>query len=79
MLIQHFQQICSEFHPEEKFVISGGDKCYQIRYIINSFSSASKQTWYVPRDVTFDERRGVGCRSQFCPICQYNKDKPQKY
>ena len=78
MSLQRFQQIRGSFHPEDKSVLSGGDKCYQIRYIMNSFNAASKQTWYVPGDVTFDEG-GVGCRSRYCPVRQYNKDKPQKY
>jgi Transposase IS4 len=28
--------------------------------------------------MAFDEG-GVGCRSRYCPVCQYNKDKPQKF
>jgi hypothetical protein len=28
--------------------------------------------------LSFDEG-GVGCRSRYCPVRQYNKDKPQKF
>ena len=78
MSIRRFMQIRGAFHPEDKALAAGGDKCYQIRYALNSFKEASKRTWFPPKDVTFDEG-GVGCRSRYCPVRQYNKDKPQKY
>ena len=78
MSIRRFMQIRGAFHPDDKALAAGGDKCYQIRYALNSFNEASKRTWFPPKDVTFDEG-GVGCRSRYCPVRQYNKDKPQKY
>ena len=78
MSLKRFKQIRGAFHPEEKKIGEGGDKCYQLRFAINSFNNAAMSFFEVPRDLTFDEG-GCGCRSRFCPVRQYNKDKPQKY
>ncbi|CAB9519499.1 unknown protein [Seminavis robusta] len=78
MTLSRFKQIRGAFHPEDKSVGLGGDKCYQLRHLINSFNAASSRTFHVPRDLAFDEG-GVGCRSRYCPVRQYNKDKPQKF
>lgn len=78
MDLRRFQQIRGAFHPEDKTAGFGGDKCYQLRRLLNSFNAASQQTFHVPKDLAFDEG-GVGVRSRYCPVRQYNKDKPQKF
>jgi hypothetical protein len=78
MSLNRFRQIRGCFHPEDKKQGLGGDKCYQLRYAINKFNTAARETFYNPRDVCFDEG-GTGCRSRYCPCRQYNKDKPKKY
>jgi hypothetical protein len=78
MQLERFQQIRGAFHPEDKSSGLGGDKCYQIRHIINVLNASSKKSFKIPRDLSFDEG-GVGCRSRYCPVRQYNKDKPQKF
>ena len=80
MHLTRFHQIRSCFHPEDKSVASMGemDKCYQLRHTINTFNVASLNMRYVPGKLSFDEG-GVGCRSRYCPVRQYNKDKPDKF
>jgi hypothetical protein len=79
MRLEKFQQIRGAFHPEEKVTgLVGGDKCYQIRHIINMLNAASKKSFQLPHDLSFDEG-GVGCGSKYCPVRQYNKNKPQKF
>lgn len=51
---------------------------YQLRHLVNTFNNTSSRTFHVPTDLAFDEG-GVGCRSRYCPVRQYNKDKPQKF
>jgi Transposase IS4 len=79
MELVRFKQIRSCFHPEDKVASAGmTDKCYQLRHAINTFNSASSNLRYVPSNVSFDEG-GVMCKSRFCPVRQYNKDKPDKF
>jgi Transposase IS4 len=74
-----FKQIRVAFHPEDKQMASGGgDKCYQLRRAINRINMSSKTCFVAGRDMAFDEG-GVGCRSRFCPVRQYNASKPQKF
>ena len=56
----------------------GGDKCHQLRHLIEKFNAHSKASFLVERESTFDEG-GVGCHSRMCPCRQYNGSKPQKF
>ncbi|CAB9500921.1 expressed unknown protein [Seminavis robusta] len=78
MTLQRFKQIRSAFHPEDKDMAGTSDKCYQLRRAINATNSASKSTFEAGAQCAFDEG-GVACRSRFCPVRQYNKDKPNKF
>jgi len=78
MKLERFQQIRGAFHPEDKASGLGGNKCYQIRYVINTLNAAAKKAFKIPKDLSFDEG-GIGCRSRYCPVRQYNKNKPQKF
>ena len=78
MKLGRFRQIRGAFHLDEKSSQRGGDKCYQLRKILTAVNAGSKQSFRVPRDLAFDEG-GIGCRSRYCPVRQYNKDKPQKF
>ena len=42
------------------------------------FNDVAKKTFHLGPDVAFDEG-GVAMRSRYCPVRQYNKDKPDKY
>ena len=79
MTLNRFRQIRGAFHPENKVAAAGGgDKCYQLRTVLNQLNKTSRKTFFVPQDMAFDEG-GVGCRSTQCPVRQFNKDKPQKF
>jgi len=39
MTLKRFKQIRGAFHPEDKTCALGGDKCYQIRYLIKQFNA----------------------------------------
>ena len=77
MSLVRFKQIRSAFHPETGTSLCG-DKCHQLRYIIRMFNDVAKKTFIMGPDVAFDEG-GVAMRSRYCPVRQYNKDKPDKY
>ena len=77
MTLVRFKQIRSAFHPETGTSLCG-DKCHQLRYIIRMFNDVAKKTFHLGPDVAFDEG-GVAMRSRYCPVRQYNKDKPDKY
>jgi Transposase IS4 len=80
MSLERFRQVRSSFHPEDKSVASMGeqDKCYQLRHAINTFNVAALNMRHIPGKLSFDEG-GCACRSRFCPVRQYNKDKPDKF
>ena len=78
MRLARFRQIRGAFHPESKEAGRGGDKCYQLRRLIQAVNSASRRSFKIPQDLAFDEG-GIGCRSRYCPVRQYNKDKPAKF
>ena len=78
MRLARFRQIRGAFHFENKGAARGGDKCYQLRKLIQAVNAASKRSFRIPQDLAFDEG-GIGCRSRYCPVRQYNKDKPQKF
>ena len=77
MSLKRFKQIRGAFHPEDK-IPHDPDKCYQLRHAINTINVASKSIFNVGGHLTFDEG-SVGCCSRFCPVRQYNKDKPQMF
>ena len=80
MSLKRFRQIRSAFHPEDKAGASlhGNDRCYQLRHAINTLNPVAKKLRHIPRNCSFDEG-GCSCRFWFCPVRQYNKDKPNKF
>ena len=72
-----FMQIRGAFRPESSKTLVD-DKCHQIRYVINKFNRAARETFLPGYALSFDEG-GHACRSRYCPVRQYNKDKPDKY
>ena len=77
MSLHRFKQIRASFHPELG-TSKVGDKCHQLRHALNTLNAASMRTFIPGIDLSFDEG-GVASRSQFNPVRQYNKDKPQKF
>ena len=79
MSLNRFKQIRGAFHPEEKSMANGEeDKCYQIRAAIKQLNASSKANFVAGSNMSFDEG-GIGCRSRYCSVRQFNKDKPTKY
>jgi Transposase IS4 len=79
MSLNRFKQIRGAFHPEDKRMANGSaDKCYQLRAAINELNAASRANFVPEGNCSFDEG-GIACRSRFCPVRQYNKDKPDKF
>ena len=76
MTFDRFKQIRSAYHPES--LDTTHDKCVQIRFTINKLNKASGETFIVGTEISFDEG-GVAVRSNYCPVRQYNKDKPAPY
>ena len=54
------------------------DKCHQLCYFIWLFNAKAKETFELGKDISFD-KGGVAMRSRYCPVRQYNKDKPDKF
>jgi hypothetical protein len=78
MTLSRFKQIRAAFHPENSAYSAGGDKCYQLRSTLRQINVCASNVFNVGKNLTFDEG-GIACRSRFCPVRQYNKDKPQKF
>jgi Transposase IS4 len=80
MSVNRFKQIRGAFHPESKKKANSDnqDKCYQLRLAINELSAASLQNFVPERNCSFDQG-GCSCQLRYCPVRQYNKDKPQKF
>ena len=77
MSLVRFKQIRSAFHPEAETSMCN-DKCHQLRYFIRMFNSKAKNVFSLGPNVSFDEG-GIAMRSRYCPVRQYNKDKPDKF
>jgi Transposase IS4 len=79
MSLNRFKQIRGAFHPEDKILGNQEeDKCYQIRSTINHLNAASAANYVPEGNLAFDEG-GTSCRSRYCPVRMYNKDKPDKF
>jgi hypothetical protein len=79
MSLNRFKQIRGSFHPEDTVLAnSSEDKCYQLRHAINELNAASLSNYVPEANYAFDEG-GIACRSRYCPVRQYNKDKPDKF
>jgi Transposase IS4 len=78
MSLIRYKQIRAAFHPEDRVAGIAGDKCYQLRHVINTMNQAAMNTKFMASDLTFDEG-GIGSRHRLNPVRQYNKDKPQKF
>ena len=72
-----FKQIRAALRPEMGRT-EIGDKCHQLRWVINKFNTHARMTFIPGWALSFDEG-GNSCRSRFCAVRQYNKDKPNKY
>ena len=78
MSLERFKQIRMAYHPEDKVMGRGGDKCYQLRYAMAQCNNAALACFIIGAHMTFDEG-GIGCRSRFCPVRMYNSQKPDKF
>jgi hypothetical protein len=79
MSLNRFKQIRGAFHPEcKKRGNAGNDKCYQLRKAINQLNAGARCNFVPEGNCSFDEG-GISCRSRYCPVRQYNKDKPAKF
>jgi uncharacterized protein YqkB len=79
MTLNRFKQIRGAFHPENKTLANGkADKCYHLRAAINELNAASYANFVPEANLSFDEG-GIACRSRYCPVRMYNKDKPDKF
>jgi len=79
MSLNRFKQIRGAFHPEDKALANGSsDKCYMLRNAMNELNAASCRNYVPEANLAFDEG-GIACRSRYCPVRQYNKDKPDKF
>lgn len=79
MSLNRFKQIRGAFHPEDKVLGNGcEDKCYQLRAALNEINAAARANFVPEANCAFDEG-GIACRSRYCPVRQYNKDKPDKF
>ena len=76
MIISHFRQIRSAYHPEfgESMV---GDKCHQLRFLIRCIIRAAERNFGLGQNSGFDEWDIATC-SRFWCVRKYNKDKPEK-
>ena len=77
MSLLRFKQIRSAFRSEcDRY--DPNDKCYQLRWFIRQFNFMARKVFHLGPNASFDEG-GIPMRSRFCPVRQYNKDKPAKY
>ena len=76
MTLIRFKQIFSALHPEAGIYLCG-EKCYHLRYFIRMFNDKAKIIFVLGEHGDFDGR-GIFTRSSYCPVCMYNKDKPNK-
>ena len=77
MTLVRFKQIRCAFRLESHR-FDPNDKCFQLRWFIRQFNFMAKKTFDLGPNASFDEG-GIPMRSRFCPVRQYNKDKPAKY
>ena len=77
MSLLRFKQIHSAFRSETVQVYLN-DKCYQLRWFIRQFNFMARKIFHLGAHASFD-KGGIPMRSRFCPVRQYNKDKPAKY
>ena len=77
MPLVRFKQIRSALRPEAD-VTDKYDKCAQLRFFIRRFNAKGREVFNLGAEASFDEG-GIPMRSRYCPVRQYNKDKPDKY
>ena len=77
MSLVRFKQIRSVFRPEVD-VFDKLDKCAQLRFFIRRFNAKAREVFHLGPNESFNEG-GVPMCSRYCPVRQYNKDKPDKY
>eukprot|EP00957_Ditylum_brightwellii_P126717 9658068-Ditylum_brightwellii.AAC.1 len=74
----HGYHIYSAFYLEVGDSKETGDKCHHLRYFIWRLNHKARNVFYFGRDAAFDEG-SVPMRSCYCPVHQYNKDKPDTF
>ena len=77
MTLIRFKQLRSAFRPEFQ-TFDNKDKCYQLRSFLRQFNYMARKIFDLGPNASFDEG-GIAMRSRFCPVRQYNKDKPAKF
>lgn len=79
MTLIRFNQIRSVYHPESgEDEMENVNKCYQLHYDIIRFNDQAGNVIDMGSNAVFDEDM-VHMRSIYCPIRQYNKEKPGKF
>jgi hypothetical protein len=66
MSLYRFKQIRAAFHPDIGYS-KHGDKCHQLRHLLNTLNEASYKTFIPGIYMSFDEG-GVALRSRFNPV-----------
>eukprot|EP00957_Ditylum_brightwellii_P057033 4322295-Ditylum_brightwellii.AAC.2 len=65
-------------NSEGILVSNNGNRCHQLRHFICTFNRKARKLFHLGPNASFDEG-GVSMCSRFCPVRQYNKDKPDKF
>eukprot|EP00957_Ditylum_brightwellii_P203217 15333715-Ditylum_brightwellii.AAC.1 len=78
MTLSRFKQIRCAMNPEGAQFSNYGNKFHQLRHFICTFNRKARTIFYLVPNAPFDEG-GVPMHSRFCPVRQYNKDKPDKF
>jgi hypothetical protein len=72
MKLIHYKQIRVAFHPDDQQSSNNNkDKCYPLRYAINTFNQASENVKFMGENLTFDEG-GIGSQHQLNPVQKKN-------
>eukprot|EP00957_Ditylum_brightwellii_P041871 3171485-Ditylum_brightwellii.AAC.1 len=78
MTLLRFKQIRCAMYPKEGQYSTNGNKCYQLRHFICTFNRKARKIYHLGPKASFGEG-GVPMQSRFCPVMQYNKDKPDRF
>eukprot|EP00957_Ditylum_brightwellii_P086506 6582142-Ditylum_brightwellii.AAC.1 len=73
-----WKEIRYAMHPDGGQHSTNGNKCHQLRHFICTFKRKARKIFHLGPNAPFDEG-GVPMQSRFCPVRQYNKDKPDKF
>ena len=79
MTLIRFKYIRSVYYPESgEEEMETRNKFYQLHYAICRFNNRTEKLFDLGPNIAVDEG-GVAIRSRYCPVRQYNKDKPTTF